>query len=107
MFSFLSVQEQGVRAALEEVSYLETGRVSVSPIRKEGPIPAVLWAPWVQTPNHDLSSPWRGAGDIHSPASWWGTQIMSQAWGDRRHCWKGVSLGERVGSAELFEQIMR
>ncbi|NXN48982.1 SPEF1 protein, partial [Rynchops niger] len=35
-------QEQGVRAATEEVSYLETGRVSVSPIRKQGPIPAVL-----------------------------------------------------------------
>lgn len=52
MFSCLSLQELGVRTTLEDISYLETGRAGAWHIGKEGPILAVLWAPWV--PNHDL-----------------------------------------------------
>lgn len=104
MFSFLSMQEPGVRAALEEVSYLETGRASVWHVGKEGPILAVIQAPCVQTPNRDLSGPWRGG--MHSPASCWGNQIMSQPWGDRgdlagRGCPQGGG-----GWAGLFGEIM-
>lgn len=39
MFSFLSMQEPAIRAALEEVSYLETGRASVWHVGKEGSHP--------------------------------------------------------------------
>ncbi|NXL53839.1 SPEF1 protein, partial [Podilymbus podiceps] len=51
-------QELGARAALEEVSYLETGRAGMWHIGRVRPGRA--GGSWVQTPNCHPSGPWGG-----------------------------------------------